>query len=79
MNMLWIVPVISKSLQLSINLIIFMLIIRWSIGRKDELVASDYFKVFLVATAFYLVFHFIIYVLLGKLVINDTTRVTLTI
>lgn len=77
--MLWIVPVISKSLQLSINLIIFMLIIRWSIGRKDELVASDYFKVFLVATAFYLVFHFIIYVLLGKLVINDTTRVTLTI
>jgi hypothetical protein len=79
MNMLWIVPVISKSIQLSINLIIFMLIIRWSIGRKDELVVSDYFKVFLVATAFYLAFYFIIYVLLGKLDINDTTRVTLTI
>lgn len=75
----WFVPIISKALQFTLNLIIFLFIIRWSIGQKKDLVFSDYFKVFLVAMLFYSIIYFLIYLAFGRWMLNDEETIKLII
>jgi hypothetical protein len=79
MSKLWYIPIVSKSLEISINLIIVMLIIRWGAGQKRDLEVGDYVNVFIVSFIFYILFYYAIQSLYQNLNTNASTKLPMSI